>query len=405
MKRIIINESQFSKLVEFEKNHNTFMSSLASSKKTLNESFIGNYLLKEATDTFNKAGRELKEKGSGVGLGISLMEGALSMGIPSQTMITLAEELGVPPKERKNMMMGYYQKLDKTDKFLSEEMLQEGLFNYLRDLLKGKTGENLKRTIISLVLAGKLAMISSTALADTANKIDGTIDIEKFKTELEAVKANKGEKGKMGASLTPEQKQSQLDILETSKIVTADGQTLPFDFNGSLDSFDAVNGDNYPQYNEGSTESNNLNAAFAKAEKTGEGVVNGKCTFMKNGKGITFEGQFIQANGLWYKFTPKAPATDPTPEFDGIATPSDISTDSFPNDVKKVANGTGNEQFKRHDLSGLMQNSGGSIDKLVQLAKTYNPELKKISSAEIKRAIETSGSLKTVNVDMSKVGN
>jgi hypothetical protein len=386
MKNLIINKKQFEMLAEFNLHHETYMDKL-NSKEGLNES------IQNLTSLYNNVGKELKESTNGVGLGYTLLEGALTLGLPSQTMLTLAEELGVPPKTKKNMVMGYFQKLDRTDKHLDEALLQEGLFNYLKDLLKGKTGESLKKSIIALVLAGKLAMVSTSALAGAAGEIDSSIDVEKFKTELDEIKPHKDNK----EPLSHEQKTTHLGILTQSKITTNDGQTLKFQYNGNLDNFDSVNGDNYPQYKQGTPEFNNLQAAFAAAERNGEGVVDGKCHFVKNGKTNVFQGKFIEANGLWYNFTPKQNKTS-VQNLDTKLTSTNTDVTNSENNTKVTAI----ENFKRHDLSGLLPNSGGNIDKLVKLAKTYNPELKKISSEEIKRAIQSAGSLKTVNVDMTK---
>jgi hypothetical protein len=291
--------------------------------------------------------------------------------------------------------MGYFQKLDRTDKHLDETLLQEGLFDFLSKFLKGKTGEALKKGIISLVLAGKLAMISTTALAGAAGQIDNSIDVEQFKTELEQVKSQKdGNKiDGAGESLTPEQKQAQLAILQQSKIMSNDGQTHNFTFKGDLNSFNTVNGDNYPQYKTGTSEYNNLQAAFAAAEK-GEGVIEGKCSFVKDGKAIVFQGQFVQANGLWYKFTPKSTPVDPVKPVDPI--------DKQPANTEHKHVGTDGSQFKAHDFSG-MAHLAKSAEQLAKLAKQNNPELKKISTEELVRAISNAGSLKVVKVDMSKV--
>jgi hypothetical protein len=361
MKRLIVTSSQYSKIYMYEgyrsalmqdidKLKNSLMESTAQGKDALLESYL----------------KKLMENGLEFSIPSVAVEGGCKLKMSPFAIMEAVNKSGASKATLGKMPELICKECLKTDEFLTEEMLEEGVFNMLNTILRGKKGESLKKAIISLVLAGKLAMISTTVLASTANKLDSTIDLDKFKTEIEAAKSKTDKKdGGDSKGLTPEAKKSQLDVLSTSKIEMENGTVVNFNYDGSLDSFDEMNGDNYPQFKPGTPEANNLKMAFERANKTGEGIVKGKCSFNKFGKTTVFSGTFVLANGLWYKFDmPKFSEF----EFDGIPTQSGISTE-WPEDKSKGGETMVKDKphLKYDDFTGLAQ---GAQERYNHLVKT-----------------------------------
>jgi hypothetical protein len=357
MKTIKINNDQYGMLMRYEGVYNNF----------LNECVKNNTILMESSDSLLKKGElleglidNLKENNLDFAIKGALVEATLHLNASPLVMLESALKKGFGKEEVSQLVPEFIRKGGESDEFMTEDIINEAMVNSLVQLLKKaasmKGVEGIKKTLITMVMAGKLATMSTAAIAGAAESAGmDPVEAQHLKVELDATK-----KSGKDVKIDNAKKKEMLSTIEGSFIETPDGNKLPFKYDGSYDSFESVNKDNYPEFNVGSKEYETLKAAFASPNP-----VKGTCYFKTTGGVKKFMGEFINANGLWYRYIPSE--TPPKKE-QGVSDP----TPSVKTPVDNTVYGKEMEKMAMDDFSGLFRGAKQHWDYLNKIKKKPN---------------------------------
>jgi hypothetical protein len=359
MKTIKINNEQYSLLKLYEAIYTDFITKCDENSAILMESVGGPEKKVELLEDFIN---ELTKYGLNFIVKEALMEGTLHLNLSPILMMESAIKNGLKKEELGQLVPEFLKKSAENGDFVTEDVINEAMTNSLVGLLKRAASmkgiEGIKKTVITMVMAGKLATMSTAAIASAAESAGmEPIEAQHLKVEVDAARKTPQPKENNN-----DEKKEKLAILEGSYIETPEGEKHPFKYSGSYDSFETLNKDNYPEYIPGTKEYEIRKRAFESGTP-----VKGTCYFKTTGGVKKFMGEFVEANGLWYRYTqsdePKKPNT------------TSFTTDDNPDPIK--GGNSDNSTFyakeratmKVDDFSGLFKGAKEHWDYLGRVGK------------------------------------